>query len=79
MEPLCEKLGIPIRPWKLQRLIEVKRLGEQIEVSGRDEQLNVYSLFKKVTMKVGKAAKSTTKEPFYFPFKAANVSLTIDM
>ena len=69
MVKLCERLGIPIRPWNLERLIEFKSNDRTIEVTGRDEMLNPYSLFKKVTVKYAKDKKSSEDEPFKFPIK----------
>lgn len=69
MDRLCEKLGIPIKPWKLERLIEFKATERHIEISGRDEMLNPYSLFKRVTVKYAKEKKASEEEPFKFPLK----------
>lgn len=78
MEKLCEKLGIPIKPWKLERLIQIKVIDQKIEVSGRDEMLNPYSLFKSVSVKYSKSKKSSDQEPFVFPFKAEKLSITME-
>lgn len=78
MQRLCDKLGIPIRDWNLERLIEVKTRDGKIEVSGRDEMLNYYSLFKKVTIKYSKESKTCVSEPHLLPLKQEKCKLILE-
>ena len=72
-------MGIPVKPWELERLVEVKKREDgKLEISGKDEMLNPYSLFKKVTLKYSKVSKSSASEPFVFPLKMEKCKITLE-
>ena len=75
---LCERLGIPIWEWKLERFIEISRRDGKLEVAGWDEQLNYYSIFKSVSVHKGASKKKKSEEPYLFKDEKANVKVKME-